>query len=607
MQDEANFSRLALDMARGRDFPLLSIDSSVGIRNPPMTVYVMAIPYLFTSDPVIATAWVGVLGTLAVLVCYGLARHYYGLIPAIVVGLLMATNPWMVMISRKIWHLLPLFWMLAVLTGLTGFIDGKRWAQLLHLPMLSVIGQLHYMSAAIIPITLFLIIIGRRRIKREFWLGFPLALLITLPFLIGAAREGYFSTASLQKLSRRGDKQIAVTLSVTAWRESLIMTSGAEAYFPLGQQRYPDDVPSVPENAVPLLIGFGIAISGSILWLLLRAPKRGKRAWVDIVTLLCLTTTPLLFTLTWTPLYTHYLIPVIPAAFMLIGAAAGDIWNVLQNQKTARLVLAGLGAIAVVIVTTIPAFNLTAHLQYVDVTATPGVFTTPLRYYMPARAYLLQMKPKAVLATVEGQFVGFNSEASIWDVLLDDIPMRRFADDNIEVYPAEPTPFLSHHCRNNTQNFYFRNEEGCLSVEMRSKSDFPAEAFKPVLHSVTLENGIKPVYYRWTLTPKLCLELGWEPTHPVSEDWQVKVHFTDITGKVIAYGDGAFWRGRYWQAGDLIVRRHCLNTPEQANQITGVRIGIYLQNGDQFQNLNVLDERGAAIGQEIEIRLTEAK
>src|SRR6185369_10265960 len=102
----------------------------------------------------------------------------------------------------------------------------------------------------------------------------------------------------------------------------------------------------------------------------------------------------------------------------------------------------------------------------VDVNPTLGFFTVPLRYYMPAREYLLQLKPKAVLVKGEGQFVGYNPEASIWNTFLDDIPLRRFEDANIEVYPAEVTPLLSHNCRETTKNFYFRGSEGCLSVEM---------------------------------------------------------------------------------------------------------------------------------------------
>src|SRR5512136_2040 len=102
-RDEANLSHLALDMARGRVFPLLGIDSSVGIRNAPFSVYVIVPPFLLTSDPTLATLYIGLLGVVAVLLVYLLARRYYGPLAAVVAGLLYAVSPWAVVFSRKIW------------------------------------------------------------------------------------------------------------------------------------------------------------------------------------------------------------------------------------------------------------------------------------------------------------------------------------------------------------------------------------------------------------------------------------------------------------------------------------------------------------------------
>ena len=56
-RDEANLSQLALDLAQGRDLPLLAIASSVGVPNPPINVYLMAIPYTLGSSPIPASAW----------------------------------------------------------------------------------------------------------------------------------------------------------------------------------------------------------------------------------------------------------------------------------------------------------------------------------------------------------------------------------------------------------------------------------------------------------------------------------------------------------------------------------------------------------------------
>ncbi len=609
LQDEANVSRLALDMARGQAFPLLSIDSSVGIRNPPATIYAMLPPFLLSSDPVLATGYVGLLGVLTVFLLYALARHYYGVLAALAAAFLLACNPWMAMYSRKIWDLLPPFLLLFILTGLLGYVSGKHWAQLFHLPLLSFIGQIHYATVALVPVTLLLLVTNRKRLTRAFWFSIPLTVLITLPFLVGAAREGYFSAETIRRLIAPRPDQPArvVQVSGDAFRDSLLMISGAESLYPPGQQRYPDSVLTMPPNTDAPLLVTAILCAGAVAVALLRIRENRERRVVEISLLLWLFTTPLLFSLTWTPLYTHYLLPVIPAACALIGGFFAEGW---KQRGSGRLVVALFG-VSFGLTNFGNALRLDAHLAYVDGHNTSGVFSTPLHYDMPVREYLLAMKPGAVLARLEGQYVGYHSEASVWDTLLYDIPLRRFTNDSIEVYPAQPTPLLSHRCTELTKNWYLRPGEGCLAVEMRSKADYPAAEFAPIPGGFALQTGITPVAYRWRLESRPCLALAWEPRGPTPEDWQVKVHFVDAEGRTVLYGDGEFWRGRYWRAGDTIVRTHCAADPptgtlqDALRTVVAVRIGLYIQRDGQFINSPVMNADGKlSDNQDIVIPLT---
>src|SRR4051812_46820368 len=206
--DEANLSVLSLDMVHGRSFPLLGIDSSVGIRNAPVSVYLMAIPYLFTSNPIVATSYVGLLSAFAVLVLYALVRRYYGLIAALVAAALYAVGPWAVIFSRKIWaqDMLPLFVLLTIGAALIGFLEGKRWAQLACLPLLAFTGQIHYGTFVLIPAIVYLIVVGRKRLTRQFAFSIVLAVLVLIPYVIGAAREGLLSADSLHKIVAPGNK-----------------------------------------------------------------------------------------------------------------------------------------------------------------------------------------------------------------------------------------------------------------------------------------------------------------------------------------------------------------------------------------------------------------
>ncbi len=212
-RDEANLSYLSLDMARGRSFPLLGIDSSVGVRNAPASVYLMAIPYLVTSNPVVATQFVGLLNVIAVGLTFALARRYYGPIAATVAGLLYAVSPWAVIFSRKIWaqDMLPLFVLLTVGTGLLGFVEGKRWAQLLHLPLLAITGQIHYGAFVLIPVTLYLLVIGRRRLTRAFLLSVALVIVVVIPYIVGAAQAGLLNLGTLRQIGAPHGKPNDIT------------------------------------------------------------------------------------------------------------------------------------------------------------------------------------------------------------------------------------------------------------------------------------------------------------------------------------------------------------------------------------------------------------
>ena len=58
--DEAHLSQLAYDMARHGQIPLTGIGSSVGVVNPPLAAWLLAIPYAISTSPIVATGAPGV-------------------------------------------------------------------------------------------------------------------------------------------------------------------------------------------------------------------------------------------------------------------------------------------------------------------------------------------------------------------------------------------------------------------------------------------------------------------------------------------------------------------------------------------------------------------
>ncbi|PJF36296.1 MAG: hypothetical protein CUN49_06240, partial [Candidatus Thermofonsia Clade 1 bacterium] len=125
-QDEANLSLLARQMAQGRLFPLHSIDSSVGVLQPPALLYYFLPPYLLSSDPLLATQYMGAMAALAVLLSYFLVRRYFGVMAAVCAAALFAASPWAVFFSRKLWPAdqLALLTVVTFGTGMIGLLEG---------------------------------------------------------------------------------------------------------------------------------------------------------------------------------------------------------------------------------------------------------------------------------------------------------------------------------------------------------------------------------------------------------------------------------------------------------------------------------------------------
>src|SRR5206468_10850527 len=108
--DEAVAVGLARRVLHG-ELPTVGLESSVGALNPPLFVYLTAIPLSVRDDPLAATAFMGVLAVVAVALTYVVLRPRFGALAALTAAALFATAPWAVLYGRKIWaqDALPVF------------------------------------------------------------------------------------------------------------------------------------------------------------------------------------------------------------------------------------------------------------------------------------------------------------------------------------------------------------------------------------------------------------------------------------------------------------------------------------------------------------------
>lgn len=615
--DEANLSLMALDMAQGRDFPLLGIDSSVGIRNAPVNVYLLAVPYLFGSDPVRATQYIGLLNLIAVGLTYLLTRRYYGTAPALIAALIFAASPWAVMFSRKIWaqEMLPPFVVMTIGTGLVGFYEGKRWAQWLHIPLLVFTGQIHYGAFVLIPITVYLLWIGRRRLSRVFYLSLGIGALVALPYALGMILSSLSYPDAVQRiLSSQGEGK-PLTLSTQAFDFLLLLLGGSQIHAFTGPDLYPDYLLTVP-NGYPLFDALAILILVCAMWQGLRAlRRRDQRTPVDMIIFLWFIVPPLAFTPTWTTAYSHYLIPMLPAAGIALGVTLHEVWQGLVKWRTVQRTFVGfmVGAGAALIL--IQVWMLMGLFSFLDTYATTGGFGVPLSRLMPIREAILAQKPDQVLGKLDGQFIGYNLEATIWNFLLADVPVRRFLEPGMEVYPTTSALILISGCDHPDVQFKGRlrldngQPESCYRIEHYTPEQFDPTPFTPVPDAAPFANGVQVSGYRWD-SDQGCLTVLWTTQAPgkgpKSDFFNTAVHFFGTGGEKILDADATFWNGHYWGKGDRIVREYCLQYgQERISEIAGVRLGLYTfddtPEGRAFYGVDVLDQAGNPAGQSVEI------
>lgn len=596
-RDEANLALLALDLARGVDFPLLGIGSSVGIPNSPLSVYIMALPFFFSGDPVIATQFVGLLNVLAVALVYLMMRRWWGFPGALIAALLYAASPWAVIYSRKIWaqDLLPFFILLAIWAGIAGFIEGKRWGQLLHLPLMLLAALIHYAAFALLPLALLLIGAGRTLWKREAFISLLLVGLIALPFGIGAARAALLNVGTLQTLFERGGTDRSLEITLAPVELAAVTISGIDLHSLAGPDAYQDYLAAVPDAYPVFGLLAGLALL-SLAWLVYRSIKgRDARTRLDGILLLWTTLPIAAFSLTWTRFYPHYLIPMIPAAFMVIGAAISDLWKSLAGRNPLRMGVFVVFGAALLSITLLQAYLSWTLLQFLNVNPTPNGFGIPMTYLNPVREAVIEQAPVQVIGDVGGLKIGIDDEPTVWKALLYDVPFLRFIDANNRVYPADAALWLSRRCDvPGAEIFRLRaDEEGCYAISSGPPDPLDEGAFTDLESPLRLANGASIHAYDWSAP---CLRLLWQTSATADVTYTFVVHFLDSAGSEILIADAPAWRGLYWQPGDRIVSRFCAEENE-AGQIAGVRLGMYWQDGANFYGIDLLDSMGAPYGQ----------
>jgi Dolichyl-phosphate-mannose-protein mannosyltransferase len=191
--DEAtavNLARLVLD----GDFVTVGLRSSVRAHNPPLFVYLTAVPLALWDDPRAATAFVGVLAVAAVILTYFVLRPRFGSLVALGAAALFATAPWAVLYSRKLWgqSVLPVV-AAALLWSMFVVLERARTRVVVFIPILLCLAfQLNFSALSLlIPAAVLVLYRGREVHWPAFSLGVGVAVLLLAPWLYHQVTTGF--------------------------------------------------------------------------------------------------------------------------------------------------------------------------------------------------------------------------------------------------------------------------------------------------------------------------------------------------------------------------------------------------------------------------------
>ncbi len=306
--DDSVVTLLAFKVARyGQTIPLGQM-SSVGLPQSPFNIYLYAIPYLISPDPRLARMFTGAMNVVAVALTYLIGKRYLGRRAALVSIALYAVHPEALVAGRGIWiqNITAPFVMLYILTGLSGYYDGKLWMRVAHIPMLSLAVQCHPAAILLAPITAILIVYDwyqkpshRPQVVVHTFVGGLIALIAFVPWGLGLRHflQGQQIEAVLSSLPNRG---IAYAVEST--------------YTMLGGWRN-----NILRPIQPALTALGA------IWLTARVwpPRKRLPGLVVVLAYFLVPTLALIFNVKYRG---YYLWPELPNAFLIQGALVGGLF-----------------------------------------------------------------------------------------------------------------------------------------------------------------------------------------------------------------------------------------------------------------------------------------
>ena len=153
----------------------------------PLYYYIVALPFLFTWNPMAGAVFVALANVLAVFLLHRLAREFFGASTALIAAALFAVFPLAVFSSRVLWNpgLVPVFTLLFMKALYDLIVNERSRAVLWVLALLAVLTQVHLTTVALGGVAVLAVALFRPKIElRHALLGLALFVLLYSPYLL---------------------------------------------------------------------------------------------------------------------------------------------------------------------------------------------------------------------------------------------------------------------------------------------------------------------------------------------------------------------------------------------------------------------------------------
>ncbi|MCX7682830.1 MAG: glycosyltransferase family 39 protein [Anaerolineae bacterium] len=621
-RDEATVARLAQAIAYEGYLPATGVASSTGVKNFPLTLYLMALPLRLWSDPLAAVLFTGFLNGLAVLGCYLLGRSYFGQVVALLASYLFAVSSWAVLYGRKIWSQnLPLATILFFAFLFAALVRGRRWALVGAFIGLAVLIGLHLGGLAFIPILGLALLLYRKQVTRwPLLAGCFSFLCLVSPYLIHDALHGWENVRGFIRYTSGQGR-----LSSDALRYAFLMMGNEEVAGRMGGALHAEFLTSLPnlwwlnrpmEALLAAALVYGVLLA-------VRGPQERRR---PVTLLLIWFFVPIaLQSRPTAPVQPFYFNLLYPVQFLLIAHLVVDGLAYLAAWRPLRAAFMSLVLVLMLAWGAWQVLTIGRVLDFMAHHPTTGGYGIPLRYTREAALEARRLAGDAEILVLSRETDRATQETpAVFDTLLFGHP-HRFADGRIALPlpEADTTVYLVGpiwEIAPDLEAVMARLEQmPCVqtgpavrlpdgwSYRLFRRSHCPDREdalagmvrFSEGLH---FANGVSFLGYDVPrqAAPGEGLEvwLAWwvRAAPPPATSYHFFVHLVDETGHLLAQHDGVGLPTSFWRQGDLVLSHFAIPIPAEVSPGEyQVWSGMYTY--PDIRNVSFLDVAGNPAGE----------